>query len=67
MSPKKEQPNHNPDLSAGFDIPADFSMPTTAEIEQVLALGDRSWSSLLAGARWLRGLDDGRHGSKGGK
>jgi hypothetical protein len=34
------------DLS-GFELPPDFSMPALAEIEQILALGDRSWTSLL--------------------
>jgi 2-polyprenyl-6-methoxyphenol hydroxylase-like FAD-dependent oxidoreductase len=32
---------------AGFELPPDFSMPALAEIEQILALGDRSWTSLL--------------------
>ena len=31
----------------GFELPPDFSMPALAEIEQILALGDRSWTSLL--------------------
>ena len=32
---------------AGFEFPTDLSMPSLAEIEQILALGDRSWTSLL--------------------
>ena len=32
---------------AGFELPPDFGMPALAEIEQILALGDRSWTSLL--------------------
>jgi 2-polyprenyl-6-methoxyphenol hydroxylase-like FAD-dependent oxidoreductase len=32
---------------AGFELPSDFSMPALAEIEQILALGHRSWTSLL--------------------
>ena len=67
MSPEKEQPTYEPVPPAGFDIPADFSMPTTAEIEQVLALGDRRWNSLLGTTQWLRPLDGGRHASKDGE
>ena len=37
--------------SDGFDLPADFSLPTVAEIEEILALGDRSWTSLLSPSR----------------
>jgi hypothetical protein len=36
-----------PGNPAGFELPSDFSMPAPAEIEQILALGDRSWTSLL--------------------
>jgi hypothetical protein len=36
-----------PGNHAGFELPTDFSMPALAEIEQILALGDRSWTSLL--------------------
>jgi hypothetical protein len=67
MSPEKEQPTYEPGSLAGFELPADFSMPTTAEIEQILALGDRSWNSVLGTARWLRPLDGGRHSSKDGE
>jgi hypothetical protein len=36
-----------PENPAAFELPPDFSMPALAEIEQILALGDRSWTSLL--------------------
>lgn len=67
MSPEKEQPTYEPVPLAGFDIPADFSMPTTAEIEQILALGDRSWNSILGTTQRLRPLDGGRHAAKDGE
>ncbi len=67
MSAEREQPTSKPGPLAGFDIPADFSLPTAAEIEQILALGDRSWSSLLAKARRLRGPGGGRRGAKDGE
>jgi hypothetical protein len=31
----------------GFELPADFQMPTTEEIEHDLALGESGWTSLL--------------------
>jgi hypothetical protein len=31
----------------GFELPADFQMPTTEEIEHDLALGESGWTSLM--------------------
>ena len=36
------------DQLSGFDISKRLNMPSMAEIEEILALGDRSWTSLLA-------------------
>ena len=40
----------NVDQLSGWDVPADFQLPTARELELELALGAESWTALLAGA-----------------